>query len=504
MDREARANLSLTQLSKLWKIGSRRVRRKLEEFLSIFGPVAYGIQNAFETIVPGVWAPLAADLVSTLLATLILVALGFAITTIRGRFFGAASPAGEWLRRMRGLPPMELNEVALFQEGKSVKGWKLGIAISALAIIVVLFGSLAFTSHYPMDARDPAGSANNSPIADEPEAITAGGGPAREGVSVKDRNRGPIINSATDNPIYGDERNFLRVGNVSNGNSLSDYFTVAAGDEFTVVSYFANSGSVEKGVAADDVRIRFKLPSRFSGAARVTSIIDSSNLTPATVWDGAVVRLVDKNQSAALRYVPESAKVVWGDTESKIDANELFSDNGALLGCKDHLDGVLLPSDNCRGYVVFDVRVDQPNFSVVALARVEGVGGELMPHVNCRVGDVLEIRVEYRNSGTVDQRNVTVRVANLPVQLDYIDGSTLIANTSTGSRYRSTADGIVGQGLNVGKYSPSANVYLKFRARVTSNGMSDLDRYISEIDSFAEVNTENGLKGAPLMIHIEK
>lgn len=73
-------------------------------------------------------------------------------------------------------------------------------------------------------------------------------------------------------------------------------------------------------------------------------------------------------------------------------------------------------------------------------------------------------KLEYKNTSNTQQDNVVIAM-HIPDGSEYVMGSTYIANSTTGSRWLSTDDGITGRGLNVGSYAAGGNVYLKFKVR---------------------------------------
>jgi len=183
------------------------------------------------------------------------------------------------------------------------------------------------------------------------------------------------FNSITNNPNVGDERNFIRIKEAGN-TTYGDNVTLEAGKTYQVMAYFHNNAASNlnaSGVGvAKDVTLRMQLPSTVNPGekATVSGFINSSNASPTSVWDSAYAT----NGSAgtvALRYVAGSAKITSnGAVNGQTMPDSLFT-TGANLGY-DSLNGTLYGCNQYAGYVVFEITVDQPNFTVQKQVSVDG------------------------------------------------------------------------------------------------------------------------------------
>lgn len=115
----------------------------------------------------------------------------------------------------------------------------------------------------------------------------------------------------------------------------------------------------------------------------------------------------------ALRYVQGSAVIHSGGATDglSLNADELFSNEGALLGC-DALDGLITPQPRCSGYVTFSFESVQPNFTVDLELRGKQ-GGDFGQSVAASPGDIVEVRVTYTNTGTTDLDHVVVQAEQI-------------------------------------------------------------------------------------------
>lgn len=369
----------------------------------------------------------------------------------------------------------------------------IGIVITAF---VLLFTVVSIPTIIGTDPR------LNEDTTEAKEPAKAGWGPDREDFTFNNPPSLPTLNSVTDNPDYGNEKNFTLVRKFDSNNRFEDYITVTPGDTYTVRTFFSNNSRGENAASAEGVKVKAQVPALIEGSARISGLISSTNMDPSTIWDGAVMNLPDITQSATLRYVQESARVVLPTQTIPIDGHKLLSDDGVLIGCDARLDGILLPTSDCSGYVEYELKVVQSNFEVIAVSRIEQSDNELSPYTDVAVGDILEIRIQYKNTGSVQQRNVMLSVQNLPPQLDYISGSALLSNSNSGNKYRKTRDGVVGEGINIGHYSPGASAYLKISAEVTSNKMAEEMPFTIIEEDFAQASTDNGVKTTPLQITV--
>jgi hypothetical protein len=269
------------------------------------------------------------------------------------------------------------------------------------------------------------------------------------------------LNAITDNPDMGDERNFFRVKPADDPNAV---FTkeVHGKGRYTAGIFFENSVS-PKGPAATNVRVSMLFPATITGSGRLDGIVKGDNASPPAIWDGAVLTLPNANDSVALRFVPGSAVLHSGGkaNSSAIDPGQLFSEQGALVGC-DRLDGVVTGEGRCEGWVTADFVTAYPDFTVQAWLGT--------PHHNdfggdktIRPGDTVTVKMTYKNTGTVDQDNVVLDLASRPMCSTVIPGSTWISSSATDGHWLKIGDDIdVGHQLNVGDYGPDGNVYLKF------------------------------------------
>lgn len=256
------------------------------------------------------------------------------------------------------------------------------------------------------------------------------------------------FNSITDNPQLGDERNFVRVREVKDGEKFGDEVTLEAGKTYEVYIYYHNNadaheiGKTAVGIA-DGAAVKSSFPAvvKAGEKATVTATIFASDTNPLAVWDGAYM---NPSQDLYLRYVPGTATIHNGgalDGQS-IGPDYLFGD-GALLGYN-KFSGILPGCNEYAGYITYQVFADAPGFDIS-----KSVVGDTS---TVRAGDIVTFKVRYDNTGTMDQNNVVVR-DTLPDKLEYVVGSAKLYNNNFPDGKEVNDDIITENGMNIGDYA---------------------------------------------------
>ena len=102
------------------------------------------------------------------------------------------------------------------------------------------------------------------------------------------------FNSITNNPQLGDERNFVRIREVADGQKFGDEVTLEVGKTYEVYIYYHNNadandvGTTALGIA-DGASVKSSFPAvvKKGERATVTATIFASDTEPLAVWDGA-------------------------------------------------------------------------------------------------------------------------------------------------------------------------------------------------------------------------
>ena len=313
----------------------------------------------------------------------------------------------------------------------------------------------------------------------------------------------PVFNSMTDNPVVGDERNFVRVREAGVGN-YTNQVTFEPGKVYEVSVYFHNNAASNlnasgKGLAKD-ATLKMEVPNVVTGGvnAALTGTISASNTNPLKVWDEAYGKNAT-GSDIAVRYVSGSARFTsQGAINGQAVPDTLFT-TGAKLGYSAQ-DGVVPGCNEFSGYVTFKLRVDQPNFNVVKKVSVDG-GTTWADSATAKPGANVQYFISYQNTGTNQQDNVLVRDI-LPQGVTYTPDSTYILNATTGGQFKKTVEGITANGLNAGSYQPKGNVAYKFSAKLPHEAA--LKCGDNSLVNTARVTTNAGYKEDTATVTVKK
>lgn len=182
-----------------------------------------------------------------------------------------------------------------------------------------------------------------------------------------------VFNSITDNPVLGDERDFVRIVELRDGddaekNTYTNNLTLEAGKRYGVFIYYHNNASGTLNDAAHNyvgVARESKVVSNFpheiaaGETKQISGLIRSTTTNPEAVWDEANVTAA---QDLTLHYVTGSAKITndWGANGSVLSMH-LFEE-GDLIGTND-LNGLVLGCYEYSGYITYTLEaqgVDNP------------------------------------------------------------------------------------------------------------------------------------------------
>lgn len=338
------------------------------------------------------------------------------------------------------------------------------IAASALILAINLAGSISWIIAHetPSDALTPIADP------DPPYQAKGGWGPPRDTFTMENPSPYVTLNSITDHPNAGDTRNFFSVKPAEDSNaSFANSLRIAGMRRYTAALYFENSASPGVNVAATNTRVQMMFPSTITGSARIDGIIRADGASPPVVWDSAILTLPDANDSVALRVVPDSAMIHSSGRANgtAVAVEQLFSDSGVLVGC-DTLDGTLTGERKCEGWVTVDFITAQPSFTIESWVAASGLPN-FATNQKVRPGDTLSIKIEYRNTGNVTQNDVVMRIESLPRCGPVVQGSTVIANSTSDGKWVRVSDGIdESHPVNIGSYPPGANAYLGFKIKL--------------------------------------
>jgi uncharacterized repeat protein (TIGR01451 family) len=278
------------------------------------------------------------------------------------------------------------------------------------------------------------------------------------------------FNSITNNPAYGDERNFFRIKDASaNSSTYTDELKVEPGKTYRGYIYYHNNASKVLNDAAHEYKgvalgssLRVNLPNSVTpgSKSRINAYISADNANPKQVWDEAYMTA---DSAVAIRYVPGSAKLTNFGAANGSTLADSFLTTGAPLGY-DKLDGRLPGCNEFSGYVTFDFTVDKPAFTFKKQVSQTGKG-QWGDSVKAKPGDKVDFLLSYQNTGTTQQNDVILK-DTLPKGMNYVAGSSFVTN-SVSPKGAVGKDGVTtSTGVNYGSYAPKGNLFVQFSAIV--------------------------------------
>lgn len=176
------------------------------------------------------------------------------------------------------------------------------------------------------------------------------------------------FNSITDNPVLGDERDFVRIvefrdSKTKDKNRYVKNIMLEPGKRYEVFIYYHNNASSTfndkahnyVGVARN-TKVISNFPHELAAGEtkQILGIIASSTAIPSAVWDEVNVTA---KQAVTLHYVAASAKLHndW-QANGTLLSTHMFEE-GNLLGVNE-LNGLILGGQAYSGYITYTIQVD--------------------------------------------------------------------------------------------------------------------------------------------------
>lgn len=329
-----------------------------------------------------------------------------------------------------------------------------------------------------------------------PASMIYAWGPDRETFTIEKPASFITFNSITNNPKQGDERKFVRVKeSTAPDSAYGDTAALTPGKEYTVYIYYHNNAAINYNLTALNTYAKAEIPSivkKGSTGTKGVGYIGSSNAKPTQVWDD--ISFTNKtNADIALRYIPGSATIHnFGKTNGMKISDQIVG-TGAPLGYNT-LNGELPGCNEYAGYVIFNIRAEQPNFEVIKQVRISGTK-TWAKSVKAKPGDKIDYQVEYKNTGTLPQESVILK-DKLSAGLTFVSGSTRLKNANY-TTPKVMEDGITKNGLNIGTYAPGSNAFVLYS--VTVDKKNDLS---CKLPNRVAAVTQNGTKTDEAMVDL--
>ena len=292
-----------------------------------------------------------------------------------------------------------------------------------------------------------------------------------------------VFNSISDSAI-GNEKNFVGTRECTiqaNGRCNAatketiwnaNEITVKDGQTYIIRAYIHNNNPNGEDAVAENTMVSFIVPTDSAKEIEVNGIISSSNATPSKYWDDVVFK---SERLFHLEYIYGSALFtnngIGKGGLSVGDEVVTNAANGGMLIGYDKLDGRIPGCYQYDSFVTIQVKAVFDDFMTKTQVRHAG-DKEWQDIITANVGDKVEFQIEYQNISDEWQNNVVIRNI-LPPNLSYISGSTKIKNSSHPNGATVNEDHIIDDGIQVGDYSPGANVYVMFTAEVVDDSLAN-------------------------------
>ena len=310
-------------------------------------------------------------------------------------------------------------------------------------------------------------------------------GPSRETFTIEKPATYVTFNSITNNPSYGDERNFLNIceyntttkkavcNDTGSTTKWGDSVNVKNGKEYIVRLYVHNNAADNLGLKATNVLASIDLPTYEAKTMQMDSYLgwDSDGSHVNKIWDQVVF---NSSELFSLSLVSGSVKytsnaftdgVTLSDSliGSGVKISDGFDDKGNI---DKKLDGEVHGCFKYNGWLTFRVKATTNEFSISKTVRQNGIEDKtLKESVSVKKGDKVDFQIYFKNTGGKTLEGVVIKDV-LPAGLTYVSGSTKL---KTASGVKTVADGITTTGLNIGNYLAGGEAYLAFTAEVTSD-----------------------------------
>lgn len=313
------------------------------------------------------------------------------------------------------------------------------------------------------------------------------------------------FDSITDNPNYGDERNFTIVKDASNAaaGGWTDNMTVQDGKEYLVRIYVHNNAASNLNLVAKNTRVSASVPTDTANSLQIDGYITADNASPQKIWD-SVVLSSDKKFNVA--YVMGSAEYENNYISGPISLpDSIVTSTGAKVGYKS-MDGDVPGCYEYSGIATFKVKVSMPSpdFTVEKKVRLSGTT-DWQKSITAQPGQKVDYQIGYENTGSTVQSNVIAQ-DKLPAGVHYITGSTTVKNADNaqGNGLAITNDNLIGaDGLNFGSYDTESNALIRFSATLPSNDELAICGPNNLVNT-ATVATQNGEKSDTATVTVTK
>lgn len=294
-------------------------------------------------------------------------------------------------------------------------------------------------------------------------------GPERTTFTMEKPATYPTFNSITNNPTIGDERDFVRVGEIdAEVTDLKNEIEVVPGRQYLVYVYFHNNASATYNDTAHNrsgIAFKTAMSTSFSTVltpsekGKITATITAENSNPASVWDEAY--MTTKTDKVLLHYVTGSAKIYsdW-KANGSVMPSSLFTKEGTLVGLN-ALNGIIPGCEEYHGVVTYVLQAEELGGSIEK--SVSKDNETFTKNANLKPGEEATYRLTIQNTGDVSLTNAIIKDV-LPEGLSLVPGSVkLRANAS--ETEDQLPDNIFSNGYNLGTIGTGNIIYITYKVK---------------------------------------
>ncbi len=285
------------------------------------------------------------------------------------------------------------------------------------------------------------------------------------------------FNSITNNAAVGDERNFVRIGEVGSTDAYRDEIEIVPGKEYEVYIYYHNNAASNTNASgygmATNTRVSSAYPTILNVGERgmISGIISWSYVTPSspnnaqtgTVWDEAYV--TTKTEGVSLRYKTGSAVIHnGGASNGSVLPTTLFTEEGTPIGYN-KLIGNLPGCAEYSGYITYTLIAEKVDITLDKQVSIDGE--KWYDNVTVKPGNYVTYKVSFKNTGNTTLTNVIM-------QDSHDDGLTLRSGSikifDVNNVDGKVIDDILDlSGYNFGDVAPGALVQIVYQAKVADS-----------------------------------
>lgn len=277
-----------------------------------------------------------------------------------------------------------------------------------------------------------------------------------------------VFNSITDNAAIGDERNFVRVRDMSTNDKYSDEVKVVPGGEYEVYIFYHNdaSGSLNpsgKGIA-NGVKVASSYPTKLVKGERgmISGIIDTTDGDPKSVWDEAYLT-TDSTEQITMRYKTGSAVIHnAGKVNGSVLSTKLFTEGGTYIGIN-VLDGRIPGCAEYSGYITYTLVAEDTSSTFEKKVSTDGQNWQDV--VTVKPGEIVTYKVTFTNTGNTTLANTIFKDIH-DSNLTLVAGSIKVFDKDNPNG-KVINDILDISGYNVGDVVPNALVQIIYQAQVT-------------------------------------